>query len=82
MVTYEVQTLQAESIRCSPLAAVHVVTKCQDNLKGNATCVTQNPHIFPVSTNPSHFNRHTSKIFFSLVEDLIDMDAEMMEFSC
>lgn len=38
-------------------------------------------HIFNSTTN-SHFSRLTSKIFFSLVDDLIDMDAEMMEFSC
>lgn len=36
----------------------------------------------PSVQNSSHFNQRTSKIFFSLVEDLIDMDAEMMEFSC
>lgn len=39
------------------------------------------PHIFTISTK-SHFNRLTSKIFFSLVDDLMDMDAEMTEFSC
>lgn len=31
--SYQVQTLQLEAINCSSFAAVHVVTKGQDNLE-------------------------------------------------
>ncbi len=33
--TYKVQTLQPETVRCTPLTAVHIVSKGENNLKGN-----------------------------------------------
>lgn len=33
--TYNVQTLQSKTVRCTLLTAVHVVPKCKNNLKAD-----------------------------------------------